>query len=141
MPTRTAAAIHIFLGILLGLGSASAQQECIASSQSNEDIFEVKPEQIFATVFDIVYPGDSSKIISIINEDGTDLYGAAQDGLAGERRYFFKQCGSNLQPPQTPCQDSKWNCRSSTSWCPQPRRLVILWCSIASILLPSTLEV
>lgn len=100
MPTaRIVAAIHIILGILLDLGSASAQQECIASSRSNDDIFEVKPEQIFATVFDIIYPGDSSKIISIINEDGTDLYGAAQDGLAGERRYFFKQCGSDLQPP------------------------------------------
>ena len=99
MPTRIAAVTHIFLGILLGLGSALAQQKCIPSSQSNDDIFEVKPEQNFATVFDLIYPGDSSKIISIINEDGTDLYGAAQDGIAGERRYFFKQCGSNLQPP------------------------------------------
>ena len=102
MSTRIAAAIHIFLGILLGLGSASAQrdlQNCILASESNEDIYKVRPEQIFATVFKLIYPGDSSKIISIINEDGKDLYGTAQDGLAGERRYFFKQCGSNLQPP------------------------------------------
>ena len=97
MPTRIAAVAHI--GILLLVGLVSAQQDCISSDRSTEDIFDVKPVQTFSTVFDLIYPGDSSKIISIVNEEGTDQYGAAQEGLAGERRYFFKQCGSNLQPP------------------------------------------
>jgi len=95
MRTRVAVVLT-FLGIL---GSVLAQQQCITSAESDDDIFEVKPEQEFSTVFKVFYPGDSTKSISIYNADGTDLYGEAQDGIGGERKFFFRQCGSDLQPP------------------------------------------
>ena len=97
MVARVAVTLTSFFGIF---GSVLAQEKCIDPAESNKDIFEVQPEQTFATSLKLIYPGDSSKMAAIINEDGKDLYGEAQGGLAGERRYFFRQCGSTIEPPE-----------------------------------------
>ena len=70
------------------------------ASDSNYDVYySVQPKQEYAKVFNLEYDRTSKTIAIQTSREAITYGGSEQDGETTTKKYFFRQCGSTLEPP------------------------------------------